>query len=120
VITLTLPCERRFFQTARLVVAGLATRLGLPYEQMDDLQLAVETVLGKHVDSGVIATIELAIEQDAVRIRVGPVGHSLADEDASDDGLDTRRLLNALVERVDVVESEGREWLRLEDGIRAG
>jgi hypothetical protein len=117
-ITLTLPCERRFFQTARLVVAGLATRLSLPYEQMDDLQLAVETVLQKHCDADMRATVELVVEPDALRIRVGPVSSSALEAD--EDELDTRRLLSALVERVEIVEDGGREWLRLEDGIRAG
>ena len=119
-ITLTLPCERRFFQTARLVVAGLATRLGLPYEQMDDLQLAVETILGTQGDAGTRTTIELVIEADSVRIHVGPVAHASITEGYGGEELDTRRLLSALVERVEVVEHDGRDWLQLEDGIRAG
>ena len=102
------------------MVAGLATRLGLPYEQMDDLQLAVETILGKQGDAGTRTTIELIVEPDSLRIHVGPVTHALADQQAGGDELDTRRLLSALVERVEVVEQDGREWLRLEDGIRAG
>jgi hypothetical protein len=103
------------------VVAGLATRLGLPYEQMDDLQLAVETILGKHGDVGTRTTIEFVVEPGSLRIHVGPVTHaSIGDEPGTGDDLDTRRLLSALVESVEVVEHEGREWLRLEDGIRAG
>jgi len=100
------------------VVAGVATRLGLPYEQMDDLQLAVETVLEAHGEAGTRTTIELVVEPDALRIRVGPVAPAtLSDGDSEE--LDTRRLLSALVERVEIVEHEGRDWLRLEDGIRA-
>ena len=101
------------------MVAGLATRLALPYEQMDDLQLAIETVLRKHCDADMRATIELVVGPDALRIRVGPVAPSSL-SDQGDDELDTRRLLSALVERVEVVEQGGHEWLRLEDGIRAG
>jgi hypothetical protein len=87
---------------------------------MDDLQLAVETILGKHGDVGTRTTIELVVEPDSLRIHVGPVAHaSIADGDTGDD-LDTRRLLSALVEHVEIVEHDGREWLRLEDGIRAG
>ena len=35
----------KFLGVVRLLVGGLAARLDLPYEQMDDLQLAAESVL---------------------------------------------------------------------------
>ena len=85
---------------------------------MDDLQLAVETVLGKHGAPGDTATVEFRIDRDAILIGVGPLSYPL-DEARNGDELDTRRLLGALVERVEVVDRDGETWLRLEDGIRS-
>jgi hypothetical protein len=89
----------------------------MPYEQMDDLQLAVETVLGKHGAQGETATIEFEIGTDVILIGMGPLSSSL--ESGDGDELDTKRLLRALVERVEVIDRDGDVWLRLEDGIRA-
>jgi hypothetical protein len=90
----------------------------MPYEQMDDLQLAVETVLGKHGARGETATVEFEIGPDALLIGIGPLSKSLGDTGNGDE-LDTKRLLGALVERVEVIERDGQTWLRLEDGIRS-
>lgn len=118
-ITLTLPCERRFFQLARLVVAGLATRLDLPYEQMDDLQLAVETVLAKHCTRREQVTIDFVVEPKTIRIGVGPLAaSSLPLNGGKESDLGTRRLLDALVERVEVIQGDGGDWVRLEAPIR--
>ena len=40
-LVLTLHNERRFYGLIRLLISGLASQFDLPYEQMDDLQLAV-------------------------------------------------------------------------------
>jgi hypothetical protein len=117
-ITLTLPCERRFFQLARLVVAGLATRLDLPYEQMDDLQLAVETVLGKHCAQRELVTIELEIEPETIRIGVGPLASSRPLNGGKETELGTQRLLDTLVAHVEVIRGDGGDGVRLEAPIR--
>lgn len=44
-ISMTLPADPRYATVARIVVGGLAARLNLSYESLDDLQLAVETLL---------------------------------------------------------------------------
>ena len=40
-ITLALPRERPFFGVAHLVLGGLAVRLDLGFEQLEDLQVAL-------------------------------------------------------------------------------
>ena len=44
-ITLTIPAERRFLGVVNLVLGGLGSRLDLSFERVDDLQLAVDSVL---------------------------------------------------------------------------
>ena len=58
---LTLPGERRSIGIVRLFVGGLAARLGLGYETMDDLQLALESVLLK-ASSAAEITLEATID----------------------------------------------------------
>jgi hypothetical protein len=44
-IRLTLPRDRDFFRIAHLVVGGLAVRLDLTFEHLEDLQLALAGLL---------------------------------------------------------------------------
>ena len=76
-ITLTLPRERDFFRVAHLVVGGLAVRLDLTFENLEDLQVALATVLR---ESRVARTclrrrgrccVRVAVEHDA-RASIGP------------------------------------------------
>ena len=45
-ITLVFPAQEDFHPVAHLVVGGLAARLELTYEQLEDLQVAVDALLG--------------------------------------------------------------------------
>jgi len=119
VISLTLPGDRRFFPTARFVVGALSTRLELSYEQMDDLQLAVETALRDLGVSQRTVTLEIAVDPERLELLVGPVVPSSAAEDDSPN-LSPRRLLGSLVETVEIVERDGAPWIRLEEPIAAG
>jgi hypothetical protein len=122
-ITLTVPNERRFFGVVRLLVGGLAARLELSYEQMDDLQLAVEAVLLSESHSGETVTLEASINGGSVVIAIGPV-----DEKALagvpdvrsvelDQSLDLDRVLARLVAQSDFVERGGQSWLRIEQRV---
>jgi len=44
-ITLTLPRERDFHRVAHLVLGGLAVRLELTIENLEDLQIALDAIL---------------------------------------------------------------------------
>lgn len=108
-ITLTVPAERRFLGVVNLVLGGLGSRLDLPYAQVDDLQLAVDSVLaqGDPAADGEL-TVEVEIGEGRLTIRVGP----LVDGGASDDGL--KRVLAPLVASAWPLDREGREWMQLE------
>ncbi len=53
-ITLTLPRAPEFQRVAHLVLGGLAVRLNLTVEHLEDLQLALDAVLDR-LDSGLRA-----------------------------------------------------------------
>ena len=121
-VTLTIPNERRFFAVPRLLVGGLAVRQNLPYEQLDDLQLAVESVLARRGALAPEVTIRLAARAGAVVLELGPVMGELLGAEAPDParGLSLDRLLATLVDEVGVVEADGSRWLRLAKAVSAG
>src|SRR5262245_5755888 len=105
-ITLTLPGERRFVGVVRLVVGGLAARLDLGYETMDDLQLALETVLRMSPPDEQV-TLDVQVDGAGISILVGPFGQDpLRTEDARGDAIELERLLGALVAGVETVAED--------------
>ena len=119
-IVLTLPGERRFIAVVRLFVGGLAARLDLGYETMDDLQLALESVLRKCRPHEQV-TLEVNLDGRALSIRVGPFGQDpLGGHDSHPDTIELERLLGALVAGAESVVEDDGCWLRLDVGIPAG
>ena len=113
-ITLTLPPEREFQRVAHLVLGGLAVRLNLTLEALEDLQLALDGLL----DSGSAeedVTLELSVVGGAIEASVGPIltGSVQRALEAEDDGVGLRRVLDTVVDDVEVDEREGGDWVRL-------
>lgn len=115
-LSLTIPGERRFLGVARLLVGGLAARLDLPYEQMDDLQLAAESALASE-PAGNEVTLELEVGEDAVQLRIGPFDKRALNDHCDVDELGLDRLLSMLVDRVEIVQHDRTDWLLLEKRV---
>jgi anti-sigma regulatory factor (Ser/Thr protein kinase) len=119
-ITLTVPGERRSIGIVRLFVGGLAARLDLGYDTMDDLQLALESVLRTSAPGGQI-TLEARIEDDSVSILVGPFDRDpLQPDESRPDTLELERLFSALVAGAESISRDDGCWLRLDVRIPAG
>jgi hypothetical protein len=105
-IVLTIPSERRFRGVATLVLGGVGSRLNLPYERMDDLQLALLSILD--AVGGNEVSIEVKAEDRHVAVSVGPLAQGSGD----DEGL--ARVLSKLVDGVEPGRRDsGAEWLTL-------
>jgi hypothetical protein len=120
-IKLTIPHEPPYHGVARLVVGGLAARLEVSYEQLEDLQLALASVLeeGGYVRDSQVS-VELEIQDGGLSMLVGPLdGRRLrADlEDDSEERIALGRLLRTLVEGVGVEGRPDGEWLRLDKRV---
>jgi len=101
-ITLTLPHEREFHRVAHLVLGGLALRLELTIETLEDLQLALSTILDRAKGDGEV-TVSMALIDGVLETSIGPV--DLSDELAGgedDQGLSLRRILWTVVDDVQV------------------
>ncbi len=88
-----------------LVLGGVGTRLDLSFERMDDLQLALLSLL-EAVD-GEEATVEIVADVGALAVKVGP----LRTGTGADAGLE--RVVSRLVDGRDLETLDGSEWMTL-------
>jgi hypothetical protein len=115
-IELRIPNERPYHGVARLVVGGLAARHDLSYEALEDLQLALVTVLeGEHYAAGDEVGVELRVSDDSIELVIGPLKGDVvrAALESSGEELGLGRLLGTLVENAGVETREDGDWLRL-------
>jgi anti-sigma regulatory factor (Ser/Thr protein kinase) len=117
-IRLTIPHQPPYHGVALLVVGGLAARLDLSYESLEDLQLALENVLenGGYATEAQV-TVELEVEADSLAMTVGPLDGEAVNaalEEDGDDRISLGRLLATLVEDVQLKRREDGDWLRLD------
>jgi len=119
-IQLTLPADVAFHGVAHLVLGGLAVRLDLTYEDLQDLELALDTLLDWSNDEGDV-TLVVHVDDGSVRAVVGPFD-SLRRELEGDggDSLDLRRILAAVCDRVRVEDRDGSQWIELTKAIHTG
>ena len=98
-ISLTLPADDAFRRVAHLVLGGLAVRLDLTYESLEDLELAPD-------DEDV--TVRVRVEGEELRTIVGPVSSDVVHEldQEAGDGLGVRRILEAVSDRIEVTKND--------------
>jgi len=118
VVTLQLPRDRDFRPVAHLVLGGLATRLELTYDVLDDIETALDELLERReLDADV--TVSLRLDDDALVTTVGPFAGRVADElRETGDGLGLRRVLDTVVDDVRLSERDGAQWVELTKRVR--
>jgi hypothetical protein len=100
-ITLTLPRDREFHRVAHLVLGGLALRLELTIETLEDLQLALAAVLDRAEPEGDV-TVAVSLQGDKLVTRIGPVDLSDELSRPDDDSLSLHRILVTVADEVQV------------------
>jgi len=110
-ITLTIPRDRDFHRIAHLVLGGLAVRLDLTVENLEDIQLALDSILDRTDPLAGDVTVRMRLDDGSLETVVGPLTSRLLDEIEQDRGteLDIRRVLESTVDDVHV---DG-DWVRL-------
>ena len=118
VVTLQLPRERDFFGVAHLVLGGLGARLDLTYDVLEDMTTAIDELLNRSEPTEDV-TLTVRIEEEAIIATVGPFGVSVAEElRGSDAQLGLRRVLETVVDEVDVSERDGARWVELRKSLK--
>jgi hypothetical protein len=117
-ITLTLPRAPEFQRVAHLVLGGLAVRLNLTIENLEDLELALDAVLDRMDERAEDVTVQMSLRDGELETRIGPLTPALLNEierDADGEELSVRRVLDSTVDDVHV---DG-EWVRLTKKVAA-
>jgi hypothetical protein len=119
-IALTLPADDAFHRVAHLVLGGFADRHNLTVEALDELTLALDTVLERYGENADEVTVRVGIVGDEVHTEVGPfkdtnVRAELERETAG--ALDLGRILSALCDGVSVSDRDGSEWVELRKSV---
>ena len=132
-VVLSFPRATKYYGVARLVVGGMAAPLQMSYDALDDLQLAISSLLDRAdlALHGEAADVQLHLEVSDARL-VAKVGgfatgdaQRALDSGASTDttgesGLGLRRLLDTIVDDVIVdAHDSGGEWVTLVKNVKA-
>jgi hypothetical protein len=119
-IRLTLPADEAFHGVAHLVLGGLAARLDLTYEDLQDLELAVDALLERS-NGGRDVTLVVHVGDGTVRTVMGPFSSLRAElEGEHGDALDLKRILRAVCDGVQVEDRDGSQWVELTKEIQTG
>jgi hypothetical protein len=122
-IELVTPVGRAWDPVIRLVLGGIADRLDLGFEELDDLQLAVERLLAEARFEDKV-TLSFEILERSVRVRIGPlltgaVADALQGPEAKPGELTLGRILQTVVDSYGVEKVEdGHMVVRLEKAVR--
>jgi hypothetical protein len=104
-ITLTLPREPEFHRVAHLVLGGLAVRLNLTIENLEDLELALDAILGRTDPNAGDITVKMTPRDGELETVVGPLTTAVLDEiehNGEDGPLGLRRVLESTVDDIHV------------------
>ena len=109
-----------FFGVAHLVLGGLAVRLDLTFEQLEDLQVALGALLDQRDDGARRSRVASRVEGETIRARAsGRSTEALRRARARRDGdeLGLRRVLETVVDGVEVDERDGEPWVELTKAV---
>lgn len=111
-IVLTLPHEPEWHGVAHLVLSGLAARLDLTVEALEDWQLALCELFGRQRDERETIRLVFQATPETLETRFGPVDSEVVAElERVDDGVGLRRVLSTVTDSVRVESKDGDDWV---------
>ena len=120
-IRLTVPSGRSYQGVVRLVLGGLAAQSGLSVEALEDVQLALDTLLSDDFCTDTEnLDLEIHVAEGGVAVVLGPLDRErieagLVDRDPGAVGL--ARLLDATTSGYEIEGRDGTAWVRLRKGV---
>lgn len=100
-VVLTLPAAPEYVRLARLTCAGLATRVGMGYDEVEDLRIAVGEACSLLIGAGREGSLTLTFWLDATVVAVEVTGDLDGDEAGRDTEL-SDQILDAVVDEHEV------------------
>lgn len=129
-VSLSFPRESRYYGVARLVVGGMAAPLQMSYDALDDLQLAISSLLD-HEDlapqaQGGDGLVHLRLEVDDHQLvaaiggfAAGSLDRAFARSEQQGGEMGLQRLLDTIVDEVAVNDDGDGEWVTLTKLVKA-
>jgi hypothetical protein len=111
-IQLTLPADEAFHRVAHLVLGGLAVRLNLTFESLEDLELALDALLERTQTDDDIQ-LRVRVLDGELQTVVGPFASVRAELEQGGDDLTLSRILSAVCDSVEISDRDGSEWVEL-------
>jgi hypothetical protein len=118
-IRLVIPAEEDFRPIAHLVTGGLAMRLDVTYDDLDDLQVGIEALLALRDDAGELV-LSLSADDGVLHASVGPFAPEKVHPGETERGLDLRRVLETVCDTHEVEERDGGAWVELSKRVATG
>lgn len=112
-IQLTLPSDEAFHRVAHLVLGGLAARLNLTFESLEDLELALDALLERAKrDADIVLRVQVL--DGELNTIVGPFASVRSElEHGGSNALNLARILSAVCDSVEISDRDGSEWVEL-------
>ena len=109
-IVVEFPASYGYRSVGRLVLGGLVSRFELPVDRVEDLLLAVESLLAQELASDAV-TLEATAAPDGLHVRLGPfAGSPLTDAGVS-------RVVTPLVDGASEEALDGRTHVQLQVSV---
>jgi anti-sigma regulatory factor (Ser/Thr protein kinase) len=126
-VILSIPRSPRYYGVARLVVGGLASGLELPYDALDDVQLAIGSLLDSDALEAVgDVTLRLHVADGTLTATLGSFdsgaiakAFEASADSESEPELGLRRLLDTIVDAVDIQTEDDGDWITLTKRVPA-
>ena len=116
-IRLVLPAEEDFHPVAHLVLGGLGARHSLTFDQLEDLQVALDALLDRRDDEDDIV-LSIRVDKNTIRAEVGPYPAGALDElDVEGEALGLRRVLETVCDTFEVEERDAENWVQLQKAV---
>ena len=112
-VTLVIPAGEDFRPIVHLVVGGLAVRLDLTMDALEDLQVALDALLARRDDMGDVH-VRMVFDDQTMRATVGPLPLLVIDDlERDNDGLGLRRVLETVCDTFEIEDRNGEAWVEL-------
>jgi len=112
-VTLVIPADEDFRPIVHLVVGGLAVRLDLTMDALEDLQVALDALLARRDDMGDVH-VSMLFDDQRMRATVGPLPLRVIDDlERDSDGLGLRRVLETVCDTFEIEDRKGEAWVEL-------
>jgi hypothetical protein len=115
-IRLVIPAEEDFRPIAHLVTGGLAMRLDVTYDDLDDLQVGIEALLALRDDQDDLV-VSLSADGGVLHASLGPFPPEKVHEREPDGNLGLDRVLDTVCDTHEIEERDGAAWVELSKRI---